>query len=469
MWQVHRFSVNSPLMKKSFTFTIALLFLAFSLSAQTNTIVYGNLGVENVNISIANTQYGTSTDTKGRYELPLYDRSKAVNLYYSCIGYQDTVVSLAPKQLQRDSINISFRMRKMSYDLQEVGVTAHSDFYRSPRGTNIADIAFADDRILVLENRAKTSSLRLLDLNGNEMGVTDFDGFYDELYIDAFGDFLLLGQDSCLQVYLDETGKALPVSTFTKDLFRDKIRKIVFEFNDAYLLRNTAYENRDYYVKEFHGQAQTYNYVLKNDSLKQRHFLYRFIDTVAANVCQSYLNEIFAIYNSFVPEKENELALGVWNGNLLRLADIGTNNQAKYILHQRIYWYCQVLATEYHTIALKFDNFIQLVDLENFEIVEFDKNFQLSGKRTLNIISGKNFFANQFLTDEATGKIYGLFIQSGINYLGCYDPAKGTVGMGQKASNSIYPRTFKVHNGYAYSVYFDNTRMVGRISRVKID
>jgi hypothetical protein len=447
-------------MKKSFTFTIALLFLAFSLSAQTNTIVYGNLGVENVNISIANTQYGTSTDTKGRYELPLYDRSKAVNLYYSCIGYQDTVVSLTPKQLQRDSINISFRMRKMSYDLQEVGVTAHSDFYRSPRGTNIADIAFADGRILVLENRAKTSSLRLLDLNGNEMGVTDFDSFYDELYIDAFGDFLLLGQDSCLQVCFDAAGKALPVSTFTKDLFHDKIRKIVFEFNDAYLLRNTAYEKRDYYVKEFHGQAQTYNYVLKSDTLKQRHFLYRFIDTVAVNVCQSYLNEIFAVYNSLVPEKENELALGVWNGNLLRLA-------VNYKVHKRIGWYCQVLATEYHTIALKFNDFIQLVDLENLEIVEFDKNFQLSGKRPL-IVSGKNYFAHQFLTDEATGKVYGLFVQNGIHYLGLYDPAKGTVGMGQKASNSIYPKVFKVYGGYAYSVYFDNAQMLGKINRVKI-
>ena len=449
-------------MKKNSILALLLLFFASSLFAQTKTIVHGNLGVENVNISIVNTLYGTSTDAKGHYELPLFDRSEAINLYYSCIGYQDTVVSLTPRQLQRDSINISFRMRKMSYDLQEVGVTAHSDFYRSPRGTNIADIAFADDRILVLENRAKTSSLRLLDLNGNEMGVTDFDGFYDELYIDAFGDFLLLGQDSCLQVCFDAAGKALPVSTFTKDLFRDKIRKIVFEFNDAYLLRNTAYEKRDYYVKEFHGQAQTYNYVLKNDSLKQRRFLYRFIDTVAVNVCQSYLNEIFAIYNSEVPENENELVLGVWDGNLLRLT-------VNYKIHKRIGWYCQVLATEYHTIALKFNDFIQLVDLENFEIVEFDKDFQLSGKHPLTIVSGKNYFANQFLTDEATGNTYGLFMQNGINYLGCYDPAKGTVGMGQKASNSIYPRTFKVHNGYAYSVYFDKERLFGRINRVKID
>ena len=105
-------------MKKNSILALLLLFFASSLFAQTKTIVHGNLGVENVNISIVNTLYGTSTDAKGHYELPLFDRSEAINLYYSCIGYQDTVVSLTPKQLQRDSINISFRMRKMSYDLQ---------------------------------------------------------------------------------------------------------------------------------------------------------------------------------------------------------------------------------------------------------------------------------------------------------------------------------------------------------------
>ena len=113
------------------TLTLAVLLSIFgipTLFAQTKTTVFGNLGVENVNISIVNTPYGTSTDAKGHYELPLFDRSETVNLYYSCIGYQDTVVSLTPRQLQRDSINISFRMHKMSYDLQEVGVSASKDF-----------------------------------------------------------------------------------------------------------------------------------------------------------------------------------------------------------------------------------------------------------------------------------------------------------------------------------------------------
>ena len=165
-------------MKKNSILALLLLFFASSLFAQTQTTVYGNLGVENVNISIVNTPYGTSTDAKGHYELPLYDRLTAVNLYYSCIGYQDTVVSLTPRQLQRDSINVSFRMRKMSYDLQEVGVSASKDFYRSASNRNIADIAFLDGKIYLLENKPKTSSMVVLpsptaDLHHHRFGQPD--------------------------------------------------------------------------------------------------------------------------------------------------------------------------------------------------------------------------------------------------------------------------------------------------------
>lgn len=448
-------------MKKNAILALLLLLFASSNFAQTKTTIYGNLGVENVNISIANTQYGTSTDAKGRYELPLYDRTKAVNLYYSCIGYQDTVVSLTPKQLQRDSINISFRMREMSYDLQEVGVTAHSDFYRSPRVTNISDIDFAGDLVLVLENDKRHSSLALLDSEGKAIATSAFNGIYDYLYTDSFGNHILVGQDSCLQVYFDEKGTARPVSAFSNGQYRDKIRKIVFEFGDGYLLRNTAYEKDDYFVKEFHGQAQTYSYVLKNDTLKQKHFLHRFIDWEAVEVCQSYLSEIYALYHKEVPEIANEILLGVWNGNLLRLAETPG-------LVRLIQWYCKIQATEYHTTALKFDDFIQLIDLEKYEIVEVDKNFQVTGKRPLKVVSGEKYFQNQFLTDEATDKTYGLFVIDGINHLGLYDPTTGTVGMGQQACRESFPRAFKVHGGYAYSVYFDNARMLGKINRVKI-
>ena len=104
-------------------------------------------------------------------------------------------------------------------------------------------------------------------------------------------------------------------------------------------------------------------------------------------------------------------------------------------------------------------------------IVEFHITFKehmVKQKYTLNITSGEKFFNNEFLVDKATGKVYGLFVDDGVYSVGLYDPVTGSVGMGQKASRKIYPRVFKVHSGYAYSVYFDNTQMLGRITRVKL-
>ncbi|MBR7022654.1 MAG: carboxypeptidase-like regulatory domain-containing protein, partial [Bacteroidales bacterium] len=191
-------------MKKIYILLLAALSFHSAVAQNTKTTIYGNLGLENVNISIVNTPYGISTDAKGHYELPIFDRSEAVNLYYSCIGYQDTVVSLTPKQLQCDTLNISFKMRKMSYDLQEVGVSAYQDFYRSKTNRNIADIAFLDGKIYLLENKPKTSSMVVLDTEGIEQAHKDFDQLFEKFYIDAFDDLILVGQDNCLQVYLDE-------------------------------------------------------------------------------------------------------------------------------------------------------------------------------------------------------------------------------------------------------------------------
>jgi hypothetical protein len=56
-----------------------------------------------------------------------------------------------------------------------------------------------------------------------------------------------------------------------------------------------------------------------------------------------------------------------------------------------------------------------------------------------------------------------------MNHIGLYDPEAGAVGMGQKASKKIYPRVFKVHGGYAYSVFFDSGSNRGVISRMKIE
>jgi len=482
-------------MKKNSTLTFLLLFIASTLFAQTKTIVYGNLGEENVNISIVNTPYGTSTDAKGRYELPIFDCSEAVNLYYSCIGYQDTVVSLTPKQLQRDSINISFRMHKMSYDLQEVGVSASKDFYRSGSNRNIADIAFLDGKIYLLENKPKTSSMVVLNTEGIEQAHKDFDQLFEKLHIDAFNDLILVGQDSCLQVYLDEKQSIQLVSTFSRDDYRNKLLKIVCEYNGAYIVRTIVHDRGLYWLKFNHGKSQDFLYVMKDGSMEKPQYLCSFIDTLGYRACQSQwmkiqneyhqaMAENFSLESSYVENGDREgesitsmsikkaergspgidlINEGTWDGNLVRLAETPT-------LLGMIQWYCSMLAKkEYQIVPLKVNGMLQFVGLDNREIVEIGPDFKVAKRRPLKITSGEQFFQNEFLTDKATDKTYGLFVDDGVYHLGLYDPKAGAVGMGQKASKKIYPKVFKVHGGYAYSVFFDSGSNRGGINRVKIE
>ena len=114
----------------------------------------------------------------------------------------------------------------------------HADFYRTRGNRYIADVAFSGNQILVLENSSRTSNLCLLDLDGNKLSETGFQQLYEALYIDCFGDLLLINRDSCLQVYFDPQLNAVPLTTFSKQEFQEKLAKVVLEFNDAYVLRD---------------------------------------------------------------------------------------------------------------------------------------------------------------------------------------------------------------------------------------
>ena len=153
----------------------------------------------------------------------------------------------------------------------------------------------------------------------------------------------------------------------------------------------------------------------------------------------------------------------IWDGNMVRLAENSS-------LLGKIQWYCSIMAKqEYHITPLIFNNILQFVDLNNREIVEIGTDFKIVARRPLKVTSGEKYFMNEFLKDQATGKTYGLFTKDGMNYLGLYNPKAGTVSMEQKASEKIYPKVFKVHDGYAYSVFFDSGNNCGVISRVKIE
>ena len=195
-------------MKRRHFYSILLLAACLmgklNATAQHKTVVYGNLGTSNVNISIMNTPYGTSSDANGRYELPINDRTKTVKLYYSCIGYQDTIVNLSPKQLQKDSINISFRMQMQNYGLQEVTISASTKLYGE--SYYFMDFEVFDNSICILTAcpNKKLHCLIMVDEDFHGIDTIPISAHIKpELVMrDCMGNCQLVGKDSVYEIDL---------------------------------------------------------------------------------------------------------------------------------------------------------------------------------------------------------------------------------------------------------------------------
>ena len=176
--------------------------------AQTKTMVYGNLGVENVNISVLNTQHGTVTNAKGQYTLMLPERNNRINLHYSCIGYQDTVVGITLKQLEQDSINISFKMRKQEYALNEVSILADRPHFEGDRNI-IMDFEVYEGIVCMLQGNGNKYRLLLADVDIKVFDTVPIPKRIKptRLLKDCMGNCQLMSSDSVYQIDLNDKTK----------------------------------------------------------------------------------------------------------------------------------------------------------------------------------------------------------------------------------------------------------------------
>ena len=137
---------------KNLLLTITIFFCGMTVFAQDKnySVVKGNVGIENVNISIINTDFGVSSDNNGDFIMMLPRTDKQVGLLFSCIGYEDTLVSIVPN---RDTISLNFKMKETSYMLEAVGVSADKIKRYSEHNYVMFDFEIFDDKVFFFREK----------------------------------------------------------------------------------------------------------------------------------------------------------------------------------------------------------------------------------------------------------------------------------------------------------------------------
>ena len=425
---------------------VACLMASLSATAQHKTIVYGDLGVSNVNIGIVNTKKGTSSNAKGHYALSLYDRTKDIKLYYSCIGYQDTLVNLTPKQLQHDSINISFKMRPFNYALQEVTVTGNaSQLAYENKTVWVMDYKVQDDGIYMVAGNSNESVLLHLGFEQDTISRKPIAPKYQELYRDAFDNLHLIGPDSTYQIYCD--GKQLHLLYgCKKEEFRQIMSPIVAATDSIIVLE----------TRQNYGHEVIFFAVNRNNGER---FLLQDVSGKTVEMAQNWALDSSreAMMNLFIHRTIHEEA----NGEIIYTAE-GTKTG---LMLRSIY--CPLFGI---------DNKLYLFAFPEDALIVFDQNGQEERKMEMDFhkysvgglskhLISNNPWDKNLVFDPVRKMMYAQFKSDGIVTLKEIDLKDGKTKREILLRNHALPQNIQVYNGDVYYLILNNNHVAGRDRR----
>ena len=225
-------------MKKLLLITLLLITSTLCFSQQSYSVIKGNVGEENVNISIINTNFGVSSDDKGNFMMALPKTEKNVGLLFTCIGYEDTLVSVVPN---RDTINLNFKMKETSYMLEAVGISVDKIRKYSEPSYVMFDFEIFDDKIFVLQRKGNTlNECRILI---NDLWLDPIDTINvpnhiqpEKIIVDCTESCQLIGTDSVYQVVKMNSSYELMFPA-EKERYNKVLKDIIF-FTDKYIYFN---------------------------------------------------------------------------------------------------------------------------------------------------------------------------------------------------------------------------------------
>ena len=234
---------------KKLLLIIILLNCCVAFSQQNYSVVKGNVGEKNVNISIINTSFGVSSDSNGDFMMALPKTEKQVGLLFSCIGYEDTLVSVIPN---RDTIYLNFKMKETYYMLDAVGVSVDKIKRYSEPNYVMFDFEIYDDKVFILQrkdNTLKECRILVQDLWLDPIDTINVPNHIEpeKIIVDCTESCQLIGKDSVYQVVKMNSSYELMFPA-EKERYDKVLRNIIF-FTDKYIYFNEL--QMDGYISNF--------------------------------------------------------------------------------------------------------------------------------------------------------------------------------------------------------------------------
>ena len=362
---------------KKLLLTITLILCGMTSFAQSDySVIKGNVEEKNVNITIINTSFGVSSDDKGDFIMMLPKMEKQVGLLFSCIGYEDTLVSVIPN---RDTINLNFKLKETSYMLDAVGVSTDKIRHYSDPKYVMFDFEIFDDKVFVLQrkgNSMKECRILVQDLWLDAIDTINVPKHIEpkKIIIDCTESCQLIGKDSVYQVVKMNDIYKLMFPT-EKSRYNKVLKDIIF-FTDKYIYFNELQMN---------GYVSNFFRISKEVKTKEMMFVCNDMESYR-NIKReeewhrAYLEQLPSTFGGAFPTPE-EWAVFV------KVAWYHTKDNHLDVIDDKLYY---------------FDHF-------NSKILTYDEGMNLLNECEITYPTKEDFWQHKIYKDKALGKFYTIF------------------------------------------------------------
>lgn len=364
------------------------------------------------------------TNDQGDFFLSV-DESSVLKI--SFIGYETVILNVSAEE-RTDTIRQFLQLEADPEFLKTVTVTSDQikPVYHKP-SVNVLDYVPYSNFTLVLKTvkREKYVSLETLTepLVQFKLDI-DAKSFYE----DCFGNIHVMTEDAAYQIWIGDTLKI--IGKATREEFDELLRPCAGTYDFT-----TFFDG-------FTNHQKRYVLTMVENGEEGQKVLYEQFDIEAAKVAAQDYKAIIAYYNHIMEERgDNIIAAGMWDGDLIKLAE-------DYKLNQAITWYLKVRGQPIHVKSYASRTHFFVFDQTADSVLVYNQFGLLLSSNTVNgIKKGKD---KEVLMDKHTNKFYSLVQENGNYQVAEIDPITGEVGNYKELEGLAFERDLQIYNNWLY-------------------
>lgn len=245
-----------------------------------------------------------------------------------------------------------------------------------------------------------------------------------ELYRDFLGNIHVLSEDSSYQLYFDSRIRLM--KPYPKLVFETQLKPVVAEGKDAIYIDFFTHHNQRYFLQ----------YKAKGKDVENLLFIR---DSVAETVAQAEYRTLLSLYHYSVPEIENIILNGTWNGDVNQLMNRVTK--------QQLVWYSKIRSLPMNVASFDHREQLITVDLNDRKLYTLNKKSREKQVSELHLPFREKAFV---LQDLIARKLYVGTYESGKVILYLLDSGNASPQKMKGIDAFSFPEKLRIADGWVY-------------------